>query len=164
MRRAATAALLVVSLAAPGCSDEPGGLAGYEVEEFSEYGINEHVEGDVRYRQTPPVVGPHSAKVLPCDAFEQPVPEEVMVHTLEHGAVGVLFAPDVAQEEQAAIQEYVEASDAKVFSAPFDDLPAPVMVVSWRRMMRLESFDAGVVDEYVELYENEAPEPEQECI
>jgi len=46
-----------------------------------------HVTGPVAYPQDPPVGGPHGAGEISCRAYDDPVVNELAVHSLEHGAV-----------------------------------------------------------------------------
>jgi hypothetical protein len=92
-------AALMSLMVAAGCGPSDSGedtpairIEGHEVQSFDEWGVNEHLEGDITYRQTPPVVGPHSVMPALCGTFSEPIPDENFVHTLEHGAVAVLFS------------------------------------------------------------------------
>jgi Protein of unknown function (DUF3105) len=73
------------------------GLIGYAATRPSATGIagvanypnlaRDHVTGPVSYPQTPPAGGNHSAGALTCGIYNQPVPTENAVHSLEYGAL-----------------------------------------------------------------------------
>src|SRR5215217_3837704 len=54
-----------------------------------------HVQGPIEYPQVPPVGGPHNPIWVNCGVYEQPVPSEMAVHSLEHGAVWITYRLDL---------------------------------------------------------------------
>ena len=53
-----------------------------------------HVQTAVEYEMTPPAGGPHNPTWLNCGIYEEEVPNEYAVHSLEHGAVWVTYDPE----------------------------------------------------------------------
>ena len=58
-----------------------------------------HVEGVVDYPQTPPTGGEHNPAWLNCGVYDQPVPNENAVHSLEHGAIWVTYDPSLSDAD-----------------------------------------------------------------
>ena len=54
-----------------------------------------HTTQPVTYEQTPPVGGDHNPTWLNCGVYTAPVPNELAVHALEHGAVWVTYRSDL---------------------------------------------------------------------
>jgi len=139
----------------------PEAIAGVPLDLFSETVAQpSHVDGPVDYEMSPPVVGPHSASVIPCGTYGQPPPNEQFVHALEHGAVGILYKPDeVPLEDIGSIEELVREYDSHVLSAPYPQMEeSPIAVTSWGEMMRLDSLDQAAIREYIDALANKAPE------
>lgn len=123
-----------------------------------------HVAGPVDYTKDPPVGGNHSGNLQTCGAYDSPVPNELAVHTLEHGAVWLTYSPDLPPSEvdllrRAARQPYVLVS-------PYPGLPAPIVATSWGRQLRLESARDDRLEQFVTRFRNspEAPEPGAVCV
>jgi uncharacterized membrane protein YgcG len=139
----------------------PDAIAGNDLDLFSET-VSEptHVQGTVNYPMTPPVIGQHSASVIPCGTYAQTPPNEQFVHVLEHGSVGILYKPDeVPAEDIAAIEEFVREYDDHVLSAPYPTMDeSPIAVTSWGEMMRLNSWEPDAATEYIDAFINRAPE------
>ena len=85
---------------------------------------NDHTDEDVDYPTSPPAGGPHDPAWLDCGVYDEPVRDENAAHDLEHGTVwiGLPAGPD-ADDEQPD-----RALPDNGILAPYDDLPAPVVV------------------------------------
>jgi hypothetical protein len=143
----------------------PGEIRGHEIEKFSVGASGQHVSGTVNYPMTPPVGGQHAAGAAPCGVHPSRIANENMVHSLEHGAVGLLYDPATADEDDIrALEDIVGDVDTNIFSAPFSGMETPVAIISWGEMMRLDSVDEVAVREYVREFAGKAPESStQEC-
>ena len=58
-----------------------------------------HVESQVSYATSPPVGGDHHPVWLNCGVYDEPVPEEHAVHSLEHGSVWITYDPALPAAE-----------------------------------------------------------------
>jgi Protein of unknown function (DUF3105) len=141
----------------------PSEIDGHAVTKLGESGVNDHVEGTVDYDSTPPVHGPHAPQPAPCGVHASQIPNEEQVHSLEHGAVGIQYRPDLGQEDIRRIEGIVRRFDSGVFSAPYRGMPTPITVSSWGELMRLDSFDGRAIEDYIEALRNEGPERGASC-
>ncbi len=142
----------------------PDAIAGHAIETFPEGGVNQHTNNPVPYEETPPVAGQHSPSVAPCGIHSEQIPDETYVHSLEHGAVAILYDP--AQVDAATIEasEEIAASyDGETISAPYEGMDQPIYVTSWGERMPLESLDRPAVREYIDTFRAKGPEPGAEC-
>ncbi|HWH28848.1 MAG TPA: DUF3105 domain-containing protein, partial [Mycobacteriales bacterium] len=93
---------------------------------------HEHVRGSVAYPENPPVGGPHSARWLACDVYDEPVPPEAAVHSMEHGAVWVTYRPGLDPAGVAELAQLAELDPEHVLVSPYgEELPTPVVASSW---------------------------------
>lgn len=148
----------------------PDAIAGHEIEHFDPF-ISEsqsgtlHTDQPQTYASDPPVSGNHSPRPAACGVYNTQIANENMVHTLEHGAVGILYNPDQAEEADIKdIEELVRSYDSHVFSEPYPELDPPFAVLAWAHMMRLETYDESATREFIDFFRQggDAPE-EQDC-
>ncbi len=136
----------------PGNDPPPG------VESFGPLS-NDHVRGPVSYPQVPPVGGPHAfpPNWQNCAFYDEPVPSEQAVHSIEHGAVWITYSPDLGADEVGLLATL--AGD-RVLVSPYPDLPKPVVASAWGRQLLLDSVsDVRLVD-FIEAFTDAATSPE----
>jgi Spy/CpxP family protein refolding chaperone len=136
----------------------PTSIEGHDILSFSSAGEGLHTPGSVAYETSPPVSGEHSPSVAPCGVHGEPIENEVQVHNLEHGAVGIQFQPDLDPTQIEQIEDLVRGYESHVFSAPYEDMEPNITVTSWSRKMELDTFDRGAIRTYVEEFRQSGPE------
>lgn len=124
----------------------------------------EHTTGTVKYAQTPPVGGDHSDTPLNCGIYDQPVPNENAVHSLEHGAVWVTYQPDLPQAEVDKLRQLIRGHSHLLLS-PYPDLPLPVVASGWGVQLQLPGADDPRLARFLKKYEQgpQTPERGAEC-
>lgn len=141
----------------------PNAIAGHDVETSSATGSGDHSTDPVAYDRTPPVSGTHAPQPAPCGTYAEQIPDESMVHMLEHGAVGILFRPDLEARSIQIIESIVEDYPSDTFSEPYPELDTPIEVVSWGESMPLRALDAEAIHRYIAEFGDDAPEADVEC-
>lgn len=123
-----------------------------------------HVEGAVDYPQTPPVGGDHAGVWVNCGSYADPVPAEMAVHTLEHGAVWIAHQPDLPAGEVEQLTALAEANDF-VLVSPVEGATSPVVATAWGKQLLLDRVDDERLAVFVTKYANgpQTPEPGAPC-
>jgi hypothetical protein len=122
-----------------------------------------HSEAPVFYPQTPPVGGIHNPIWQQCGFYDQPIPNEKAVHSLEHGAIWITFRPDIPLGDIEALANLARSRKDVLVSRWDSGLPSPVVVTGWGRQLRLESVGDPRLMEFVRLYANQGPEINAPC-
>ena len=112
----------------------------------------EHREGPIEYDALPPVGGPHHPRWLACDVYDEPVPAEVAVHSLEHGAVWLTHAPDLPEEQVEQLAELAELNREYVLVSPLRGLDSRVVAVAWGATLEASSADDPRLTQFVQAY------------
>lgn len=147
-----------------GDDDDGNAIEGVVVESVGDY---VHVIADLDYDRPAPSGGDHlpSPHWLNCGIYDGEVPDELAVHSLEHGAVWVALGPESTAADRTAAAELVERADGRVVVSDVPDLGNPVELVAWGFRLRLASLDddraAAFVEEFVDA--SSAPEAGTPC-
>jgi len=172
----AAAVLLVLAWVVGGCSDDDGGdtpaveagdadITGVEIVRYEETG-NLHRQGDITYDHLPPAGGLHNDVPARCGFYDEAIPDEYVVHSLEHGAVWLAYAPDLPAADVETIHDVVRGDDDTIAS-PYPGLDEGVAVVvsAWTRQLTLDSVDDPRLEQFVEAYldGDQAPEGSVPC-
>jgi hypothetical protein len=160
----AAAAFAVVDQNKQNAEDDAAGQAALgEVQTFEDLG-RDHVETAVDYPQTPSVGGDHNPAWQNCGFYDSEVAPENATHSLEHGAVWIGYAPDLADDEVSALEDIVSANDY-VLVSPVEGMDAPVTLSAWGYQIGVDSVDDPAVEAFIEEYQQgeQTPEPGASC-
>jgi Protein of unknown function (DUF3105) len=126
-----------------------------------------HVPGPQAYAQLPPVGGIHNPVWQNCGVYDQPVPSEYGVHSMEHGAVWITYRPDLPDRDVQALRALARGKDYVLVSPWSADsaLPSPVVASAWGLQLPLESATDALLPQFISRYANgpQAPEPGALC-
>lgn len=159
--------LIVASIvfAPPPPKEYEAGSDGVEIEGVETFeNTTEHVEGEVDYEQSPPAGGPHNAMWLNCGIYDQPVPNENAVHSMEHGAIWVTYDADALSDEELSTLRG-ELPSSYVVLSPYEGLDSPVVLSAWNHQLKLDSADDERIGQFFEEYwrSQNVPEPNASC-
>lgn len=159
--------LIVASIvfAPPPPKEYEAGSDGVEIEGVETFeNTTEHVEGEVDYEQSPPAGGPHNAMWLNCGIYDQPVPNENAVHSMEHGAIWVTYDADALSDEELSTLR-AELPSSYVVLSPYEGLDSPVVLSAWNQQLKLDSADDERIGQFFEEYwrSQNVPEPNASC-
>ena len=149
---------MVLLSGSPQEASEPAG-----VESFDNLSRN-HTYDPVSYEQSPPVGGDHNPVWQNAGFYEEPVPNEKAVHTLEHGAVWITYSPDLSQNQKEQLKQLVESQDC-LMASPYPGLPAPVVASAWGKQLQLQSVEDPNLQEFISAFRKgpQTPEPGAPC-
>jgi len=161
MAASIAAAALVVGLA--GCGADRGSSPSISGLRTFDNLSRKHVTNPVSYPQRPPVGGDHSPFPQTCGAYDQPVPDEQGVHSMEHGAVWITYRPDLPGPQVDLLRK--QARKPHVLVSPYPGLPFPVVASAWGRQLQLDSADDARLEQFVTQFREgpQTPEPGASC-
>lgn len=122
-----------------------------------------HVQGAVDYPMSPPAGGPHNPAWLNCGVYDQPVPNENAVHSLEHGAVWITYSPDLPAADLDKLKALTPDSYAVL--SPYEGLDTPIAISAWGAQLKLDDPDDPQLQAFIDRYwrASDAPEPGAPC-
>jgi hypothetical protein len=125
-----------------------------------------HVTTHVTYPQNPPVGGDHNPVWMNCGVYSSPVVIEAAVHSMEHGAVWIVYRPDLPKAQVDTLVRLVRGKPYVLLS-PWADtsIPAPIVASAWGLQLKAESASDPAIAAFVKMYAGgpQAPEPGAPC-
>lgn len=124
----------------------------------------EHVADGMKvtYTTNPPASGAHYGVPANWGVYDHEIPDEAVVHNLEHGGVWISYhidSPNLTKTKLRAIAE----NNSKVVLSPRAKNDSPIALVSWGRVHKMTvapdgSFNEDIVKNFILKYKNKGPE------
>jgi len=111
------------------------------------------------YNSNPPTSGPHYAQTARSGFREEIIPDQNIVHNLEHGDIWIAYHPRVSDEIKEELKRF---GAAKVIITPREANDTDIALAAWGR---LDSFDIENntlpkerIEDFIKRYANKGPE------
>jgi hypothetical protein len=122
----------------------------------------EHIDDGKKatdYNSVPPTSGQHYQNPAREGVHDNPIPNEVQVHNLEHGQIMIQYTcacPELAEQLKPFAQRY----RPWVLVAPYPDpqVGARIALTSWGRIDTFDEFDEQRIVAFIEAYKNKGRE------
>lgn len=158
--------------------------SGGPVPEDPDDGRNHVRDGEVpetRYSIYPPTSGPHWNSIGSADSnfeaapagwgpYDRALPDQVLIHNLEHGGIGMHYDPTKCGEEQcdAIVEEFKTIAkswtDNETYTgfviSPYPDMESAITLTAWRHHLRLDEVDEPRIREFINAYYDRGYEPQ----
>jgi hypothetical protein len=114
----------------------------------------------VAYGDPFPTSGPHDSKWVEPGFYRTPQTPERLVHAVEHGNIVIYYDTpgDAVVETLDSWTGLYGAQWSGIVVAPAPGLGAAVVLTAWRKVLRLDPFDAAVAAAFVDAYRGRGPE------
>lgn len=111
----------------------------------------------------PPAGGEHDPTPLACGFYDFVVPDENVVHSLEHGVAWVTYQPGTSDEEIGILRDLGRERETIVSLLP--NQGSPVIGTAWGAQIRLDSATDPRLNQFVRAFRDAetSPEPFASC-
>lgn len=111
------------------------------------------------YNSNPPTSGPHYPNPAEAGFYDRALPDEQIVHNLEHGNIWIAYKPDVSPE---VIKQIRKLAGATVVASPRSQNEKDIAVAAWGRL-DVFNLENGVltterIKDFIFRYANKGPE------
>jgi hypothetical protein len=127
--------------------------------------VANHKQGKLTYPVSPPVGGAHNPVWENCmgNVYDQPIPNENAVHSLEHGAVWITYKPGLAADQIDALKKRVQGKEY-MYMSPYTGLDTNVSVQAWGFQLKTNDVNDGRIDDFIKAGRlNASKEPGAAC-
>jgi hypothetical protein len=105
----------------------------------------------VAYDRFPPFGGPHDGYWAACNGqvYPQPVRNENMVHSLEHGAVWIAYDPTRVQGAALDTLTAKVQGQNQMMMSPYPGLDQPISLQSWGHQLKVSDANDPRIDQFI---------------
>ncbi len=92
--------------------------------------------------------------------YDEPLPDEVLVHNLEHGGIGIhYYCPDGCDALIAQLAAIVNRG-SEVLLSPYPDLDTTIALTAWNFIDKFNAFDEARIQTFIDDHMNSRRAPE----
>ncbi len=114
----------------------------------------------VPYNSNPPTSGPHYAQPAGWGVYQQNgLPDEQLIHNLEHGGIWISYSNDVATDTIQKIEDLAKQYPNKLIVTPRSKDDTKIVLASWQHLLKLDAFDEATILNFIKSNKNRSPEP-----
>jgi len=111
------------------------------------------------YNSNPPTSGWHYEEPARADFYDTPLPDEQLVHNLEHGHIWIAYHPRIPDEVKRAIKKFTALM---VIATPRDANDTDIALGAWGRLDKFnldgQPLDEARIADFIRRYRDKGPE------
>jgi len=138
-------------------------VLGNEIVEQGRNHISQGSKDHGPYNSSPPTSGPHWPTPAECKIYDDQVPDEAAIHSLEHGAIWITYKDKNDGELVNKLKDLVSKNPSKVLLSPREANDSTIALASWARLLKVEEFDGEQINNFIKSNRNTGPEPFAQC-
>lgn len=110
------------------------------------------------YNSNPPTSGSHYAQPADWGVYQKELPDEQLIHNLEHGGIWISYKY-IDEKTKSDLEAIGKRYPGSVIVTPRSANDAKIVLASWGRLEKLESFDETKIVDFIKANKNKSPEP-----
>lgn len=139
-----------------------GGKPGMYIEAQKSYHID-FGESHPKYNSVPATSGWHYGQPnapVAWGVYKDFLPDEVLIHNLEHGGIGLHYnCPEGCPELAAQLAEFA-SKYPKIVVSPYPGMETRIALTAWTYLDKFDEFDAERITDFIEAHINSPDSPE----
>ena len=116
-------------------------------------------ESHAPYNSNPPTSGPHYAQAADRDFYAHLLPDEQVLHNLEHGEIWISYRSFVDQATRDELQAIQGRHRGSVIVTLRDANDQNICLASWTRLLCTDTLDVNTAESFIDANINLSPEP-----
>lgn len=149
----------------------PERITKVEGEELHEPSSSAHIADGAEhepYSTNPPTSGPHYSAPAPAGVKESQLPDETVIHNLEHGYVVINYRPDLPAEQIQELKRIFEAlppsplfNKTKAILMPRAQNEQAISLTAWGFLLHMNAPSETKIKQFYEAHVDGGPEGKQ---
>ncbi len=146
------AIILIIALPGKSQKERPGEILPILGREHIDIGASH-----IAYNSNPPTSGPHYAEPAKWGVYDHELADEQLVHNLEHGGIWISYT-GISTSTKTQLEKLTQLY-VKIIVEPRAKNDAPIVLVSWGRLQKFQSYDEQNILAFIKANTNQSPEP-----
>ncbi len=126
--------------------------------EFFEAQSREHIPPGAshpEYNSNPPTGGWHYDQPAQTGIYDKELPDEQLIHNLEHSHIWISYRPDnLAPDQIEQLVAIAKSYGSRFIMTPRVKNDSPIVVAAWQRLLKLDSVDEKRIRTFADSYRN----------
>jgi hypothetical protein len=135
----------------------PEDLPGQAIEVMNAIHIEQGLTDHPAYNSNPPTSGWHWPQPAEWGAYGQVMPDEQIIHNLEHGGIWISYQPDLSASEVEQLNDFAKRY-RKVIVSPRPADETKVALAAWGHLQNIEGYDEGAILKFIRAFYDKGPE------
>lgn len=110
------------------------------------------------YNSNPPTGGWHYNNPVQAGIYDKELPDEPLIHNLEHGHVWISYRPDLDPVVVNKLAEIAKSYGSKMIVAPRAKNDTAIAVSAWEYLFKLDQFDEMQIRGFIKAHRDKGPE------
>lgn len=112
------------------------------------------------YNSNPPTSGPHFATTAEWGIYKEELPDETLIHNLEHGGIWISYKPEISEEIRKKLENFYDKWGRKVVIAPRAKNDSDIALTAWNHLDKFSAseYSDERVDKFIKAFRNKGPE------
>lgn len=110
------------------------------------------------FNSNPPTSGWHYPTAARWGFYNDELPDELLIHNLEHGGIWISYRDAGDTEVIDALSNLARSYRSKVIVTHRPGNGSRIAVAAWGRLMTLEQFDRNAIVDFINRFRNKGPE------
>ena len=110
------------------------------------------------YNSNPPTSGWHYIDPAPWGVYPNQLPDETLIHNLEHGGIWLSYKDPTNQRHHQPIKRHCEPLSTHIIVEPRPQNDSPVAVAAWGQLLKMDTVNYDVIYAFIRRYRKHGPE------
>ena len=110
------------------------------------------------YLTNPPVSGWHYSQPAEWGIYDKEMPDQTLIHNLEHGGIWISYKPDAPQELIDNLKKLAGEYKRKVILTPRAANDSLIALAAWGRLDKFDYWDEARIKKFIKAFKNKGPE------
>lgn len=110
------------------------------------------------YNSNPPTSGWHYEQAAPWGTYQETLPDETLIHNLEHGGIWLSYQDAADTETVRQLEDIARRYPSHVIVTYRPQNDSPIAAAAWGRLLKMDTVNADQIHAFIARYRQRGPE------